>query len=64
MFPSITHDDVYRIETPRLWLRWPQLADAPAIADFARHKQVAQMTASIPIHKPPIRRLISCAPHA
>jgi ribosomal protein S18 acetylase RimI-like enzyme len=48
MFPSITHDDVYRIETPRLWLRWPQLADAPAIADFARHKQVAQMTASIP----------------
>ncbi|MCX7317510.1 MAG: N-acetyltransferase, partial [Hyphomicrobiales bacterium] len=47
MFPSITHDDVYRIETPRLWLRWPQSADASAIADFARHKQVAEMTASI-----------------
>ena len=48
MFPSITHDDVYRIETPRLWLRWPQQADEPAIADFARHRQVAEMTASIP----------------
>ena len=48
MFPSITHDDVYRIETSRLWLRWPQPVDAPAIADFARHKQVAEMTASIP----------------
>jgi RimJ/RimL family protein N-acetyltransferase len=55
MFPSITHDDVYRIETPRLWLRWPQAADAPAIADFARHKQVAEMTASIP-HPYPARQ--------
>lgn len=53
MFPSITHDDVYRIETPRLWLRWPQSADASAIADFARHKQVAEMTASIPHPYPP-----------
>lgn len=48
MFPSITQDDVYRIETPRLWLRWPLAGDAAAIADFAGRKQVAEMTASIP----------------
>jgi RimJ/RimL family protein N-acetyltransferase len=48
MFPSITHDDVFRIETPRLWLRWPQLGDAKAVADYARHREVAEMTASIP----------------
>ena len=28
MFPDIVKDDVFRIETKRLWLRWPRLADA------------------------------------
>jgi RimJ/RimL family protein N-acetyltransferase len=46
MFPELTQDDVFRIETPRLWLRWPQLSDAQAIADFAGHPDVAKMTAS------------------
>ncbi len=46
MFPELTRDDVFRIETPRLWLRWPQLPDAQAIADFAGHPDVAKMTAS------------------
>lgn len=48
MFASIAHDDVYRIETPRLWLRWPLKSDCAAIADYARHESVAGMTASIP----------------
>ena len=28
MFPEITRDDVFRIESRRLWLRWPVMADA------------------------------------
>ena len=35
MFPDIARDDVFRLETPRLWLRWPQAADAPAISATA-----------------------------
>ena len=32
MFPDLTRDDVFRLETPRLWLRWPRASDAAAIA--------------------------------
>ncbi len=32
MFPEITRDEVFRIETPHLWLRWPVRADADALA--------------------------------
>ncbi len=28
MFPDLTRDDVFRIETKRLWLRWPRIQDA------------------------------------
>ncbi len=28
MFPDIARDDVFRLETERLWLRWPRAADA------------------------------------
>lgn len=28
MFPEITRDEVFRIESRRLWLRWPTVADA------------------------------------
>jgi len=31
MFPDIFRDDVFRLETRRLWLRWPQAGDAAAI---------------------------------
>lgn len=48
MYPDLTSDDIFRIETKRLWLRWPRASDAAAIADFAGLAQVAQMTASIP----------------
>lgn len=49
MFPELTRDDVFRIETARLWLRWPRLADAVAIARQAGEKAVAEMTARIPV---------------
>ncbi|RYB04124.1 GNAT family N-acetyltransferase [Lichenibacterium ramalinae] len=32
MFPEITREDVFRIETRRLWLRWPERADIRALA--------------------------------
>jgi RimJ/RimL family protein N-acetyltransferase len=48
MFPDLTRDDVFRLETRRLWLRWPRLADAQAIARLAGEKVVADMTARIP----------------
>ena len=46
MFPALTHDDVFRIETARLWLRWPMQADAQTIAAFAGRPEVARMTAT------------------
>lgn len=48
MFPELVRDDVFRIETRRLWLRWPMAGDAGAIADFAADVTVAEMTSSIP----------------
>ncbi len=48
MFPDITRDDIFRIETEHLWLRWLRAADAPALTAFASLESVAQMTASIP----------------
>jgi RimJ/RimL family protein N-acetyltransferase len=48
MFPDLTRDDVFRLETRRLWLRWPRLADGQAIVRLAGEKAVAEMTARIP----------------
>jgi len=48
MFQDLTCDDIFRIETKRLWLRWPRAADAPAITSFAKLSEVAQWTAGIP----------------
>ena len=53
MFPDLTRDDVFRLETRRLWLRWPRLADAQAIVRLAGEKSVAEMTALIPHPYPP-----------
>src|SRR5439155_11525397 len=53
MFPDLTADDIFRIETKRLWLRWPRASDAPAITSFVSLAQVARMTASIPHPYPP-----------
>lgn len=48
MFPDLTRDDVFRLETRRLWLRWPRHADATAIAALAGDPAVAEMTARLP----------------
>jgi RimJ/RimL family protein N-acetyltransferase len=53
MFPDITSDDIFRLETGRLWLRWLRAADAPALTAFASLAAVAQMTATIPHPSPP-----------
>jgi RimJ/RimL family protein N-acetyltransferase len=47
-FPDLTCDDIFRIETKRLWLRWPRATDATALAGFASLAEVARMTADIP----------------
>jgi RimJ/RimL family protein N-acetyltransferase len=53
MFPELTRDDVFRLETARLWLRWPRAADAPAIGRIASSQDVAEMTSRIPHPYPP-----------
>jgi RimJ/RimL family protein N-acetyltransferase len=53
MFPDLTRDDVFRLETRRLWLRWPRHADVQAIHRLAGERDVAEMTASIPHPYPP-----------
>jgi len=53
MFSDITRDDVFRLETKRLWLRWPRAADAPTIVRLAGERAVAEMTARVPHPYPP-----------
>jgi RimJ/RimL family protein N-acetyltransferase len=53
MFPEITRDEVFRIETRRLWLRWPRMEDAVEIAAAAGRRELADMTALIPHPYPP-----------
>ena len=48
MFPDIAKDDVFRLETARLWLRWPRLSDAAAIERYCSNWEVARWTARIP----------------
>ncbi len=48
MFPDLARDDVFRLETARLWLRWPRVADAPALHRYCSRWEVAQFTARIP----------------
>jgi RimJ/RimL family protein N-acetyltransferase len=53
MFPDLTSDDIFRIETPRLWLRWPRASDIAPVTSFASLAHVARMTALIPHPYPP-----------
>ncbi len=48
MFPDLTRDDVFRLETARLWLRWPRHGDARAVQDLAAAKEVADMMKKLP----------------
>ena len=53
MFPDLARDDVFRLETARLWLRWPRGSDAAAIERFCGLWEVARYTARIPHPYPP-----------
>ena len=53
MFPDLATDDVFRLETARLWLRWPRASDAAAIHRFCSLWEVARYTARIPHPYPP-----------
>jgi len=48
MFPDIAKDDIFRLETVRLWLRWPRASDAAAVHRYCSKWEVAQFTARIP----------------
>ena len=48
MFPEITRDDIFRIETERLWLRWLRAADKEGVVRYAGDPEVALKTAIIP----------------
>lgn len=61
-FPELFRDEVFRIETPRLWLRWPTIADAPALHEIASLEAVARHTATWPHPFPDgeaMRRIVS-----
>lgn len=47
-FPDFVRDDALTLETARLWLRWPRLADVEAVARYCREERVAEMTGSVP----------------
>src|SRR5271166_5690800 len=53
MFPDLARDDVFRLETARLWLRWPRSSDEAAIHRFCSLPEVALATARIPYPYPP-----------
>jgi RimJ/RimL family protein N-acetyltransferase len=48
LFHDLARDDVFQLETARLWLRWPRLSDAGEMTRQAGEKVVADMTAHIP----------------
>ncbi len=53
MFPDLLRDDVFRLETRRLWLRWPRAGDVTMVARLAGERDVAEKTANIPHPYPP-----------
>jgi RimJ/RimL family protein N-acetyltransferase len=48
MFPDLTRDDVFRIETPRLWLRWPRARDVAAFARLASEPGLSATVKCLP----------------
>lgn len=48
MFPDLTRDDVFRIETRHLWLRWPRAIDTKDFVRLANDETVSRMTNCLP----------------
>ena len=46
LFPEITRDEVFRLETTRLWLRWPTVGDASVMQPWCSLSEVAQWTST------------------
>lgn len=53
MFPDLFRDEVFTLETRRLFLRWHRSGDAPAIIRLASDRSVTEMTARMPHPYPP-----------
>jgi hypothetical protein len=47
MFPELTRDDVFRIETAHLWLRWPRAVDARDFARLASDQEAMKQTSCL-----------------
>lgn len=52
MFPDLFCDDVFTLETPRLFLRWPKAQDEAGVHTLLGDKSVAEMTRRIPFPYP------------
>ena len=48
MFSDLARDDVFRLETRRLWLRWPCAHDVADISREAAERDIAERTFDIP----------------
>lgn len=48
-YPELTRDEVFMIGTRRLWLRWPRLDDAAALARIGGDARVAPLIATWPV---------------
>lgn len=48
MFPDLFRDDVFTLETSRLFLRWPKASDAEELCRLAGDRRIAEMTAVMP----------------
>lgn len=49
LFPILTRDDVFRVETPRLWLRWPRAENSHGMVKWVGKPEVATMTSSFKV---------------
>ena len=56
VFPELARDDVFRLETPRLWLRWPRQSDRPALLRAGKEGGDAASASSLPRFAPPASR--------
>lgn len=49
LFPELFRDEVFRLETRRLWLRWPKAADAAKLGEIVAVAACAHVDAQWPL---------------
>ncbi len=67
MFPEIARDEVFRLETRRLWLRWPRDRRRPAFAAPCRGlggRALDALTSRIPMRSADAEQFILAAREA